>query len=106
MTKLRELARDECCTIRLPGCPNATETTVLAHFRMADICGGALKPPDECGAFADDYCHSRVDGRVKCDIPRETLRLYHLEGVMRTLARLHRLGYSMQPTKPHSKRSV
>lgn len=105
MINLRQLAKGEYCTIRLPGCPNATETTVLAHFRMPDICGGALKPPDECGAFADYYCHSRVDGRVKCDIPRDMLRLYHLEGVMRTLYRLGKLGYSMQPAKPHSKRS-
>lgn len=96
MTNLRDLARGQDCQIRLPGCPNDTETTVLAHARLADTCGGAQKPPDTNGAWADDYCHSRVDGRVKCDIPRETLDLYLYEGVLRTLHKLSRLGYKMK----------
>lgn len=92
MTKLRDIARGQNCTIRLPGCPNATETTVLAHLRLAGLCGMGLKPIDAIGAWADCYCHDRVDGRVKCDLTKEELRLAHAEGVMRTLNELHKLG--------------
>ena len=99
MTNLRELARGQDCTIRLPGCPNATETTVLCHYRLAGTCGGSLKPPDTLGAWGDHFCHSRVDGPVKCDLSHEELRLYHAEGVMRTLYKLHQLGYEMRMKK-------
>lgn len=92
---LRELARGQPCMVRLDGCPNDTDTTVLAHFRMAGICGTGQKPPDTCAAFADDFCHSRVDGRVKCDHSREDLRMLHAEGVMRTLAWLDAKGYKI-----------
>ena len=50
------------------------------------------KPNDLQGAWADCYCHDRVDGRVRCDLSREELRLYHAEGVMRTQDQLIREG--------------
>lgn len=91
-TKLTKAARGRDCTIRLPGCPNNTETTVLAHYRLAGTCGTSMKPNDLQGAWADCYCHDRVDGRAKCDLSRDELRLYHAEGVMRTQDQLIREG--------------
>lgn len=96
MSKLRELARGQECAIRIPGvCNHDPATTVLAHYRMAGICGTGQKPPDECGAWACSSCHDWVDGRVKTE-HIDTMRLYHLEGVMRTLHELSRLGYKMK----------
>jgi len=50
---LRELARDKPCMVRLPGiCNGDPTTTVLAHYRLADTCGGGMKPDDWQGAWA------------------------------------------------------
>lgn len=99
MSAITDLAKGQDCTIRLPGCPNNTETTVAAHLRMAGICGAGIKPPDTCAAWADSYCHDRVDGRVKTNIPWPELRMAHAEGVMRTLHKLDRMGYKMRKMK-------
>lgn len=102
MANLRKLAKGQPCMVRLPGvCNGNQETTVLAHYRMAGICGAGQKPIDECGAWACSSCHSFVDGGYvnKHDWMRESARLAHAEGVMRTLDALHRLGYSMQKGK-------
>lgn len=45
-TKLTKAARGRDCQVRLPGCPNNTETTVLAHYRLAGTCGMGIKPND------------------------------------------------------------
>ena len=93
---LRELARDQQCMIRIPSvCNHDPATTVLAHYRMAGICGTGQKPPDECGAWACSKCHDWVDGRVKTN-QQELIRLYHAEGVLRTLHELSKLGYRMK----------
>jgi hypothetical protein len=87
---LRKLARDQPCQIRIPGvCNGRTDTTVLAHYRLAGFSGTSLKPPDWLGAFACSACHDVVDGRVKVDVPRETIRLWHAEGVFRTWGIVH-----------------
>lgn len=83
--KYTKAARGRDCQVRLTGCPNDTQTTVLAHYRLAGTCGTGMKPNNVQGAWCCDYCHSRVDGRVKSDLSREELRLYHAEGVMRTI---------------------
>lgn len=62
--RIREAARGEPCTVRLPGCPDARETTVFCHFSYASS-GMGMKPSDLSGAFADAYCHALVDGRAK-----------------------------------------
>lgn len=64
MTPAREAAKGHDCTVRFPGCPNARETTVLAHLRMFGGGGMGIKPHDSEAVFADDYCHARLDGRV------------------------------------------
>lgn len=91
-TKITKAARGRDCQVRLPGCPNDTETTVLAHYRLAGTCGMGMKPNNLQGAWADCYCHDRIDQRAKCDMSREELRLHHAEGVMRTIDILTREG--------------
>lgn len=83
--RFTKAARGRDCQVRLDGCPNDTETTVLAHYRLAGTCGVGIKPNNLQGAWADDYCHSRIDGRAKCDMTREELRLAHAEGCFRTI---------------------
>jgi len=65
---------------------------VLAHYRLAGFSGIGKKPSDLLGAWACAACHDAVDGRAPSDLPRDLLRLYHAEGVMRTLAALEREG--------------
>jgi len=92
-TKITRAARGRDCQVRLPGCPNDTETTVLAHYRLAGTCGMGIKPNNLQAAWADDFCHSCIDGRIKHpDMGREEMRLYHAEGVMRTNDMLIREG--------------
>lgn len=96
MTDLRKLAKGKPCMIRLPGCDGGGETTVLAHFRMMGICGVGQKPPDTCAAWSCYNCHDLVDGRRS---RVEEYRTAHLEGVIRTLAELDKLGIKMEQSK-------
>jgi Protein of unknown function (DUF1364) len=94
MSKLRKAARGMECQIRIPNCCNFNpETTTLAHYRLAGTCGVAMKPPDLLGAWACEACHSAVDGRTKnVDHEHDLLRLFHAEGVLRTLNELIKRG--------------
>lgn len=92
MSRLTKAARGQDCTVRLPGCPNDTETTVLAHYRLSGTCGTGMKPNDLQGAWCDAFCHDRIDGRAKIDMPHDEIRLYHAEGVMRTTDQLIATG--------------
>lgn len=90
---LRQAARGRECAVRIPGiCSGDTETTVLAHYSMPGLSGRGFKSPDLIGAWCCDSCHAAVDGRTKTDIPRDTLRLWFAEGVMRTQVRLLESG--------------
>lgn len=83
----RKEARGKDCMIRLVGiCNFNPDTTVLAHYRLADYCGASLKPDDDMGSWACSACHDAVDGRVSKyhGYSRQELRLCHAEGVMRT----------------------
>lgn len=71
--------------VRIPGiCNYNTETTVLAHYRLAGYCGIGLKPDDDLGAWACSACHDAIDARTETWTARDYLRLCHAEGVMRT----------------------
>ena len=88
MSKLRLLARNRECQIRLPGiCNHNPETTVLAHYRMAGLSGMGMKAPDICGSWACSNCHTYVDTHRD----DSTARAF-LEGVLRTQAALIGLG--------------
>ena len=93
---LRQLAQGQPCMIRVPGvCNRNPETTVLAHYRMADLCGVGMKPPDWCGAWACRACHDAVDGRVNLSKvwTHYELRIMHAEGVFRTLAEVENMSH-------------
>ena len=93
MSKITQSAHGEPCQIRLAGyCNHNSETTVLAHYRLAGYCGMGIKPPDFMGAYACSGCHDAVDGRIKTDLSEDELRLTHAEGVMRTLVILQKKG--------------
>lgn len=104
MTDLRKLAKGQDCMIRIPGvCNHNPETTVLAHYRMAGTCGTGMKPPDTLGAWACSSCHDFVDRRVPPYLPHssefEDVERWHMQGVMRTLAALDKMGYRMEKAK-------
>lgn len=95
MSKLRDAARGQDCQVRIPGiCNFRAETTVLAHYRLAGVCGTAIKPMDLIGAWACSDCHDALDGRIKAryGLKREELDLMHLEGMVRTIAALYKQG--------------
>ena len=97
MTDLRKLARGQPCMVRLPGCDGGGETTVLAHYRVAGMCGIGQKPPDASnGAWCCFHCHEIIDGRIKPESIGYTklqVRLAHAEGVLRTVRELDIMGY-------------
>jgi len=51
------------CSLRLPGCTNAPEETVLCHAPCIDD-GRGFKSPDHWAAFGCRSCHDIVDGRT------------------------------------------
>jgi hypothetical protein len=80
--------------VRLPNvCNHNPETTVLAHYRLVGISGMGMKSPDLIGAWACSDCHAHIDRSTSnklFDVP--TLKLYHLEGMARTINELIKLG--------------
>ncbi|MGA9618165.1 MAG: DUF1364 domain-containing protein [Serratia proteamaculans] len=84
MSKLTKEAKGRDCQVRLPGiCNFNPETTVLAHFKIPGTCGTSIKPPDSQGAWACSACHDEIDRRTR-HVDKDTVRLCHAEGVMRT----------------------
>jgi hypothetical protein len=84
VANLRKEARGRECQVRLPGiCNGNSETVVLAHYRMAGICGMGMKPPDLFGAWACSACHDEVDRRTILT-DADYVNLAHLQGVIRT----------------------
>lgn len=65
MTPIRRAARDQDCTLLIPGAQfHDPATTVLCHSNfLADGKGMGLKAPDTCAAFGCAYCHDVLDGR-------------------------------------------
>lgn len=93
MTNLRDAARGEACEIRSQVCNYNTETTVLAHYRLIGVSGMSQKSPDLIGAHACSDCHDLVDGRRHIEgLTRTDVQLLHLQGVVRTQAKLIRRG--------------
>lgn len=92
LPNLRDFARGQECTIRVPGyCNHDPETTVLCHDRSAGVAGVGQKPSDLNGAHGCSACHAVVDGRQKCSWSPQELRLMFADGKSRTLERVWRL---------------
>jgi len=86
----RKLARGRECMVRIPAvCNHDPSTTVLAHVGGAGI---ARKASDLAGAWCCSACHDVIDGRVTTPVTRDMVKLWHLEGVVRTLEALEREG--------------
>lgn len=82
MSKYRKSAKGKDCQIRIPEhCETDNRTVCLAHLGGA---GWALKKLDIHGAYGCQTCHDVVDGRIKSIYKKELLKLWHLEGVIRT----------------------
>lgn len=81
-SKIRKSAQGQCCMVRIPDvCSFNPETTVLAHVNGA---GMGQKAHDFQGAYCCDKCHAVIDGRAKSDYTPVMIKLFHLEGVLRT----------------------
>ena len=91
--RITKAARGRDCMVRIPGvCNGNPETTVLAHYRLAGTCGAGVKPNDLQGAWACSACHDQIDGRSEAVYTQDERRLYHAEGVFRTIDILIREG--------------
>jgi len=88
---LRQAARGQECTLRLPCCNRDPETTVLAHLRYFAWAGTAQKPPEFLAVFACSACHDALDRRTP-----ENAWLCGFEDILRalgeTLIRQHEAG--------------
>lgn len=84
MANLRKAARGRECQVRIPGvCNGNPETTVLAHIRIAGLCGTGIKPPDLIAAIACSSCHDEIDRRTRL-VDAEYAKECALEGMART----------------------
>ena len=87
--KLREAARGQRCTLRLPCCNHDPETTVLAHLRLFGMAGIGEKPDDWCAVFACSACHDAIDRRGG-----ETAGLYGHEDLLRAMIETLRIQFA------------
>lgn len=79
---LREEARGRDCQIRVPNvCNGDPDTVVLCHLPGA---GMGNKHNDLHGAWGCSSCHAVVDGAQNSDYPKELLKLWLIEGMVRT----------------------
>ena len=68
--KIRNSARGQECTLRLPGiCNWNPETTVLAH--IGKLRGMGIKCGDNMAIYCCSSCHDALDGRVKSHVDAE-----------------------------------
>ena len=85
MTDLCKAARGRECQVRIPGvCNSNDETSVLAHVRLAGLCGIGIKPPDLIATIACSACHDEIDRRTRL-VDAEYAHVCALEGMARTL---------------------
>jgi hypothetical protein len=93
--KLRQSAKGEDCTVRIPGCPSDPAMTIWSHYRgSAGGKGGAIKSTDIAGAYACTYCDAVYDGqRPRPDgMTKEAVDLAWHDGHIRSLVRLGQKG--------------
>lgn len=90
--KLRDSARGESCTLRIPGvCCGDPETVVLAHLPYGGR-GMGLKAPDTHSAYACASCHDAVDGRGGYRVASEEVLECCLRGIAETQGRMIEKG--------------
>ena len=89
---IRKAARMQGCSLRLRGCRNDPEMTVLAHLNCVDK-GMGFKSPDWWAVFACSNCHDIIDGRKQTDMSHEDVDHRILYGLYETQKELIRLGH-------------
>lgn len=87
-TPARRSARDQDCTLRLPGCQNRRDTVVLCHLREFGGGGMGIKPNDLEAVYGCHHCHDIIDGRASL-IP-ELRHELNWERIARALVETHR----------------
>lgn len=97
MSKLRESACRQECTLQLPRiCKLDNDAVVLAHVRLFGLGGIGMKPSDIHGVYACSECHDWLDRRAHKTIKADRYE-YILRALMRTherMARMQLLGYA------------
>ncbi|MXF27973.1 DUF1364 domain-containing protein, partial [Escherichia coli] len=84
MADLRKAARGRECQVRILGvCNGNSETSVLAHIRLAGLCGTGIKPPDLIATIACSACHDEIDRRTHF-VDAAYAKECALEGMART----------------------
>jgi hypothetical protein len=93
---IRDSARGEDCTVRIPGaCNHDPSTTVWSHYPLNDAGKGmGTKSFDLIGCYCCSGCHDVVDGRAPrpSDMTREQVLLAWFKGMVRSLVRLAQKG--------------
>ena len=94
MTKIRQSAKGEDCTVRIAGiCNHNPETVILAHISGIRYGHGTGQKTDDIhGAYCCSSCHDALDGRTKCEYSKDSLKLFHLEGIIETQIKLINKG--------------
>ena len=94
----RDYARGQPCLIRIApvaglACAHP-DTTVLCHLTMSGLKGMGMKLNDLLGGWGCGTCHGILDGQIRPKIAIETnlIKIYHHEGVARTIDQLTRAG--------------
>lgn len=77
---LRQSAKGQPCSLRLPCCNHDPATTVLAHLRFFGWAGMGHKPPDYLAVFACSACHDAIDRRSDTDVAQ-----WEFEDLLRAL---------------------
>jgi hypothetical protein len=96
MSKIRESARNEDCTVRLPTvCKWLPEYTIWSHAPLqSGGKGKSIKAIDECGAYACTACDAVVDRQAQppAGMTYEQVMLDWFEGHLRSLVILKKKG--------------
>ncbi len=93
--KLRESARDEDCLIRLPGCPQRRDMTILSHCRHWFAGKGmATKAHDLLTAYGCTHCDAIYDGQAPLPAgwAREMVELEWWRAHAQTILRMAQKG--------------
>ena len=90
--KIRDSARGEKCSLRLPAVCNYDEsTTIFAHAPSADK-GMGIKSPDWWGCYSCSACHDAIDGRVKYPHSDSYVTLSLIQAIYETQKKLINKG--------------
>lgn len=91
MSRIRQSARLQSCTLRLSCCTHDPSTVVLAHLPCSDKSTGK-KGPNHYACYACSSCHDVIDRRKDSGMMRVEILERMLAGLYETQRELIRLG--------------